>query len=220
MQKKKYTIIFIIAFACLLMGIIDAFLMPGYMIKSIAKITLFLTLAIGYFIISQDLSSLKSIFTPNKKGLFLSVAAGLSLLFLLLGSFFICKNLFDLQQFASTIRESAGVNKDNFLAVTVYICLINSFLEEFFFRGFAFLTLRKVSSRKTAYLVSATFFSLYHAAMMVGSSIVLVALSLLGLFIGGLIFNFINERYDNIYMSWIVHLCANVALNMIGYILM
>lgn len=220
MQKKKYTIIAIIAFACLSMGIIDAFLMPGYVIKSIAKITLFLTLAIGYFIANKDLQLLKSILTPSKKGFLISLCAGLALLTLLLGSFFACRNLFDLQQFASTIRESAGVNKDNFLAVTVYICLINSFLEEFFFRGFAFLTLKKVSNRKIAYLVSATFFSLYHAAMMVGSSIVLVVLSLLGLFVGGLIFNFINEKYDNIYMSWIVHLCANIALNMIGYILL
>ena len=220
MQKKKYTIIAIIAFACLSMGIVDAFLMPGYVIKSIAKITLFLTLAIGYFIANKDLPLLKSILTPSKKGFLISLCTGLALLTFLLGSFFACRNLLNLQQFASTIRESAGVNKDNFLSVTIYICLINSFLEEFFFRGFAFLTLKKVSNRKTAYIVSALFFSLYHAAMMVGSSIVLVALSLLGLFVGGLIFNFINERYDNIYMSWIVHLCANIALNMIGYILM
>ena len=220
MQKKKYTIIAIIAFACLSMGIVDAFLMPGYVIKSIAKITLFLTLAIGYFIANKDLQLLKSILTPSKKGFLISLCAGLALLTLLLGLFFACRNLLNLQQFASTIRESAGVNKDNFLSVTIYICLINSFLEEFFFRGFAFLTLKKVSNRKTAYIVSAMFFSLYHAAMMVGSSIVLIVLSLLGLFVGGLIFNFINEKYDNIYMSWIVHLCANIALNMIGYILM
>ena len=220
MQKKKYTIIAIIAFACLSMGIVDAFLMPGYVIKSIAKITLFLTLAIGYFIANKDLQLLKSILTPSKKGFLISLCVGLALLTLLLGSFFACRNLLNLQQFASMIRESAGVNKDNFLSVTIYICLINSFLEEFFFRGFAFLTLKKVSNRKTAYIVSAMFFSLYHAAMMVGNSIVLVVLSLLGLFVGGLIFNFINEKYDNIYMSWIVHLCANIALNMIGYILM
>ena len=64
------------------------------------------------------------------------------------------------------------------------------------------------------------FFALYHVAMMIGGSTIILMLSLIGLFGGGLIFNFINEKYNNIYMSWIVHVFANIALNTVGYILM
>ena len=220
MQKKKYVIISIITFACLAMGVIDAIIMPGYIIKSISKVVLFLSLALSYFALSKETNMLKRILKPNKRGLLISFGLGFSLLILMLGLFFICRNIFDFSHFATNIRDSAGVNKDNFLVVTIYICLINSFLEEFFFRGFAFLTLKNFTSRKTSYVVSAMFFALYHVAMMIGGSTIILMLSLIGLFGGGLIFNFINEKYNNIYMSWIVHVFANIALNTVGYILM
>lgn len=39
------------------------------------------------------------------------------------------------------------------------------------------------------------------------------------LFLGGLIFNYLNEKCKNIYPSWLVHMCANFATNTIGFIL-
>ena len=38
-------------------------------------------------------------------------------------------------------------------------------------------------------------------------------------FAGGCIFNFLNEKCGNIYPSWLVHLCANLAINTVGFIL-
>ena len=36
-----------------------------------------------------------------------------------------------------------GITAGNFLWVAIYISVMNSFLEEFFFRGFGFITLKK-----------------------------------------------------------------------------
>ena len=68
----------------------------------------------------------------------------------------------------SSLSENIGVKSSNFIFVAIYISFANSLLEEFFFRGFAFLKLKEVSSRKFAYIFSALAFSIYHLAMMIG----------------------------------------------------
>ena len=93
-------------------------------------------------------------------------------------------------------------------------------MEEFFFRGFAFLTLKGVSSRRFAYFFSSGIFSLYHIAMMIGWFSPLVFIIVItGLFVGGLLFDYLNEKTGTIYPSWLVHMFANFAINTIGFIL-
>ena len=57
--------------------------------------------------------------------------------------------------------------------------------------------------------------------MMLGwFSPVLFLLALTGLAAGGMIFNFLNEKAETIYCSWLVHMFANFAINTIGFLLM
>ena len=94
-------------------------------------------------------------------------------------------------------------------------------LEEFLFRGFVFVNLKKGTNRITAYAVSSAAFSLYHVAMMIGwFNIGLFLLVLVGLGVGGIIFNYLNEKHQSVYTSWFVHMFANFAINTIGFILM
>jgi hypothetical protein len=39
---------------------------------------------------------------------------------------------------------------------------------------------------------------------------------MIGLFVGGLIFDKLNEKNGNILSSWLVHMMANLAINTIG----
>jgi len=56
--------------------------------------------------------------------------------------------------------------------------------------------------------------------MMIGwFSPLIFLLALTGLFVGGLIFNFFNERFGNIYVSWLIHMFANFAINTVGFIM-
>jgi membrane protease YdiL (CAAX protease family) len=113
-----------------------------------------------------------------------------------------------------------GITADNFLYVSLYISLCNSFLEEFFFRGFGFMTLKKHTSQKIAYIFSSAVFAVYHIGMLFEMfNIGVLLLLMFGLIVGGCIFNFLNERNDNIYPSWFVHMFANFAINTVGFIL-
>jgi len=201
------------------MGIIDAVVKPQYMMKSIIKIFLFLICPIVYSIYDKELN-IKLLFKANKQGLIVAFLSGISIFIFILGGYFLIGSFFNLSNITLSLTKNIGVNKNNFLWIAIYISFINSLLEEFFFRGFSFFTLKDNTSRKFAYIFSSSVFAFYHIAMMIGwFDIVLFILLLSALFVGGLIFNYFNEKYENIYISWLIHMFANFAINSIGFIL-
>ena len=84
----------------------------------------------------------------------------------------------------------------------------------------AWMTLKKYTGRKFAYLFSSSVFAAYHVGMLIGMfRIGALLLLLLGLIAGGCIFNRLNELNDDIYPSWFVHMFANFAINTVGFLL-
>ncbi len=217
---KKKSIILIVLIGCLIMGFIDAVIRPDYLVKSFIKIMLFSIMPIIYSRYYKELN-LSSLFkVKSKREIIIALLAGLAVFLFILGAYLIIGRFFDFSNVTSSLSENIGVDKENFILVAIYISFVNSLLEEFFFRGFAFLKLKEVSTRKFAYIFSALAFALYHVAMMIGwFDISLFILTIGGLFIGGLIFNYFNEKYKNIYVSWLIHMFANFAINYIGFML-
>lgn len=221
MINKKTTLIisaFVVLF-CLIMAYVDGILMANYFAKSVIKLVMFLGFPVLYTCLDKNLQ-IKSLFRFDKKGTPLAVGLGIGVYIIILGGYLLLKNVFDFSKITDTLTNNIGVQKDNFILVSLYISFINSLLEEFFFRGFAFLTLKKVATRRFAYLFSALIFAAYHIAMMIGwFSFGVFAIVMVGLFAGGVIFNFLNEKSGTIYPSWLVHMFANFAINTIGFML-
>ncbi len=205
--------------ACAVMAFVDGIWQPGYWIKSAVKVGLFLALPALYALGNRE-CDLKSLFRPRKRGLLLALGAGLGVYALVLGAYLLLKDVFDFSALTGSVTASTGVDRENFLWVALYISFVNSALEEFFFRGFAYLSLRQVTGERFAFLFSAAAFSLYHTAMMIGwFSWYVFALALVGLFAGGCIFNRFDRTDGNIYLSWLIHMFANFATNTIGFLL-
>ena len=205
---------------CGIMALVDGLWQPGYAVKSAVKLAVFgvlpLALTKGFRLIS-----FKELFVFQKKGFFTALGLGLGIYALILGGYFLLRNVFDFSAIAGSLTENAGVTKDNFLYVSLYISFVNSLLEEFFFRGFLFRNLKEQTKPAMAYGISAVLFAAYHIAMMIGwFGFGLNALVLLGLTAGGLIFNRLNEKLGCIYGSWLTHMFANFAINTIGFILL
>lgn len=216
---KKIQIPFLVVIACIIMGIVDAVIQPGYAIKSAIKMVLFLLIPITYSLINKE-CNIKGLFKPDKKGLLFAFAIGIGVYVTVLGAYLIFRNVFDFSALTGSLTETTGVNKSNFLWVALYISFANSLLEEFFFRGFAFINLKKITTRKIAYVFSSLTFALYHIAMMIGwFGWPVVLISLVGLFAGGMIFNKFDEKSETVYLSWLIHMFANFATNTIGFIL-
>ena len=201
--------------------LIDAFVHPNYFMKIPIKIIFFLALPMLFFVRNKEaFADFKNLFVFRKKGILTALFLGLGVYAVILGGYFFTRNIIDYSNVTSSLTSGMGITAENFIYVSLYISLMNSFLEEFFFRGYGFITLKKYTSRKVAYLFSSSLFAGYHIGMLVemfhfGALLLL----LFGLIVGGCIFNYLNERNDNIYPSWFVHMFANFAINTVGFIL-
>jgi len=218
MSQKRWIILFVIV-GCLLMALVDGSSMD-YVSKALLKITTFLSIPLIYakWIGKIDL---KPFFRFEWKAVRLALSLGLILIALILTLYFVIGSWFDLSILYGILDRNFTAGTLAFLPIAFYIAFINSFLEEFFFRVFAYLSLKKVSSNKFASVFSALAFSLYHLFLMAGLFelwVYLTAICLLA--IAGVIFNRLDQRSETLYPSWILHACANWGLNLIALILL
>ena len=216
LNKKNLYITIFVVFSCMVMAYVDTILLPEYLIKSLIKATLFLIIPITYYFKCKELS-IKSLVSINKLSFLYSFLLGICVFVIILLAYSIANSLFDFSGITNSLQNGNGINASNFIFIAIYISFANSLLEEIFFRGFAFLSLKKVSNRFFAYVFSSLAFALYHVTMVISwASIPLVVLLVFSLFVSGIIFNAINERSKNIYSSWFVHMFANFSINTIG----
>ena len=220
-MNKKKTIMSLIALFSIAITLIDAFVHPNYFVKIPIKILFFLALPMLFFVKNKEaFKDFKKLFVFKKDGIRKACLLGVGVYVVIVAGFFLTRNVIDFSNVTSSLTEGMGITAKNFIFVSVYISLMNSFLEEFFFRGFGFITLKKYTTRKVAYAFSSTLFAIYHVGMLVGMfEFWALLLLLLGLIIGGCIFNYLNELNDNVYPSWFVHMFANFAINTVGFIL-
>lgn len=215
MKREAWFLCASVVICCAVMALVDGLWQPPYGVKSAVKVVLFLLipLLLGKYLDLSPFSCLR----PDKKAFLLGFGLGIGTVAVILGGFRILSPWLDLSAIPAALEENAGVTKDNFLYVSLYIALCNSLLEEFFFRGFTFLSLKKLTSSPFAFCFSAAAFAVYHAAIMKGwFSPFLFLLTLAALFGSGLFFNMLNFRRERIWASWLMHMGANLAINAIG----
>ncbi len=219
-KKSAYIIFALFAFS-LAVTFIDAFVHPAYFSKIPIKILFFLVLPALYFVLNKEaFGDFKALFRFKKKGLWMSVLLGVGIYALIVAGFFLTRNVFDYSKVAGSLTSGMGITKENYLYVAVYISFMNSFLEEFFFRGFGFIVMKKYTNRAFAYILSPVLFAVYHVGMTAPMfEPLLLALVLTGLVAGGFIFNYLNEKNENIYSSWFTHMFANFAMHTVGLVL-
>ncbi len=220
-KKLNHTTIFVIIISilcCILTSIIEIYLIPSYTFKSICKIVIFLVVPLIYCGLDKNISFKTYFLVKSKRQLILSLFLGVGVYIFLISMFFILKSFIDLYLISANLSTSLNVTKNNFIFVSLYISLCNSLLEEFFFRGFTFLSLRKTTKKSYAYIFSALLFALYHVAIMSSwFNFIMLVFLIFGLFISALLFNWLNDKNENIYTSWMVHIFANFAINTIGF---
>jgi len=220
-RNKSIYIIVSVLLLSLTVSFVDAFIKPDYFTKVFVKVIAFLAIPISYFIINKDeFSEFKKLFFPNKKDFKKTIFISLSVYLTIVFGYFIVRNFLDFSNVTTNLMGNMGIDLSNYLYVTLYISFLNSFLEEFFFRGYSFITLKKHTNKKFAYIFSSSLFAIYHIGMMLESFYLpTLILAIIALFIGGCIFSYLNEKTNNIYPSWIVHMFTNFGLNTVGLIL-
>ena len=169
-----------------------------------------------YFFISgngrfKDLLSLKG----GRKNIKISVITGLCVFAFIQAAFMLLRPFFDEAMIAGTL-ENNGITSGNFPLIFIYIILINAALEEIFFRGFIFLTVYSKGFKLYAHIYSCLLFAFYHVAILNNAvSLGLLIFLIFGLAAAGLIFNYFAMKCGSVAGSLIVHISANLSLNLI-----
>ena len=214
--KKSAVVVLLLSLAlCVCMGLVDAVLSPPYAVKSAIKLVLFGAIPVLYLVAAKSFEP-KKLFSLKGQHARLIVPLAVGIFAVIMVAFLALRSFIDFSSVTDSLTADAGVTRENFIFVALYIALINSFLEEFFFRGFCFFGLRPLGL-PAAYLISALLFSAYHVAFMDGwLSPVIFALSLFGMALGGGIFAFLNHKTQSLLPSYFVHMASNLATNLIG----
>ncbi len=218
MLKNKKTILgMVLALAAVsAVFVTEQIFKPAYAVKSLVKLVAFL----GSILIYQarthqklpDVVRLHKI--KNCRPLLLCMAIFFAAT---LAAFFVFRNFLDLQSIRQSLISKENLTKDNCLYVFLYIIVCNSFLEESFFRGFVS---GLFPDKRTGSAVSAVLFSLYHIGIFVTwFSLGIFLLCLASLVAAGLFLQWLVEKYGSILASYITHGSANIAINIIGALL-
>lgn len=199
------------------MLLVEQYLQPAYFIKSLIKLALTAALIGGACAIEGRGLAETLFWRPMKpaKGLFLLMAAMFA--GVLLG-FFLLRGQLDLGLIRERLMAKEGLTKGNCLFVFAYIIAVNSFLEEAFFRGFLGHAFPEKLQRPWGILFAALSFAVYHIGILdswmnAGMLLLMTA----GLAAVGAVLQIICDRFGSVRASWLVHACANLAINAIGF---
>ena len=207
--------------ACVLHAVMLQTRFNAYLYTSTFKVIIFILCPLLYCKVSKDVKfkDLLSLFSMggDKKNIRLAFIMGFGVFSFIVIVFTVLLPFLDSAAIIDALADN-GITPGNAFFVFIYIVVINAALEQFFFRGFAFMTLYKLDFKRYAHVYSSVLFSFYHIPILfhvVGPGILI--LCTVGLIFAGLIFNVLAVRFNSITGSLIVHISANLALNlMIG----
>lgn len=214
MNKKTFIIIYTLIFIGTLY-FIDSVLELDYFFKVLIKLSfIFFSIILGKFYkVNFDFLKFKTLKT-YKLGVWLSI---FTFLVIFLG-FFIVKNFIDLDALKSDFLIKYNLGGIKFFIASFYLVFINSFIEEYYFRGFIY---KNIDEKKFAHIFSSISFAIYHLSNFQNwfDNIFILIIPLAGLIIAGLLFNYLTSKSKDIYNSYIPHMFADLSIIIIGYFL-
>ncbi|MDF1618264.1 CPBP family intramembrane glutamic endopeptidase [Petrocella sp. FN5] len=213
-MKIKITIIAYTLFVMVFLYIIEQVLYTPYLIKTLIKLPLFLLLPMALY--KYDFK-IKWSMKLNKSDIPLISFWSVLVFLTIMVAFYFVRPLIGMDDIVADISGRMAVSKNEIVFVGIYTIVVNAFIEELFFRGFIFQGLVKAGWHRLAYIFSALVFALYHVSnFRTWFDLWVMALALLGLFIGGIIFAYFVDRTKSFLASWLIHMSADIAIVWIG----
>lgn len=145
----------------------------------------------------------------------LAMSAGLGILAIAIFCslyYFLGDLLLDKTMITRKIGEQFSVTATTVLLVAPITIFINSMLEEFFYRGFAFGQLVQ-RHRSLGYLLPATAFTVQHILFIYHwMSPLPLVMAVTGLFVFALVLQRVYEKTESIAAPWLIHVLGDVSM--------
>ncbi|MFD2640060.1 CPBP family intramembrane glutamic endopeptidase [Piscibacillus salipiscarius] len=221
-QRHITQVIVLTILSCLALFYVEQILELSYIMKTLAKILLFLIVPIVFIkvVLKERLFESLRLNQVDVKGLQYGVGLGLLSVIVILAAYVLLQDQINGETIILDLQNRLNITLETYIFVALYITFGNSLLEEFYFRGFIFLKFYQSGYHVLGYIFSSALFAIYHVAIFATwFNFELILLALAGLFVVGLIFNWLNTKSNNFLNSWILHICADIAVVSIGFYL-
>ncbi|SDN08362.1 CPBP family intramembrane glutamic endopeptidase [Tenuibacillus multivorans] len=223
MNRKHITnIIVLTVVSCLMLYVIEQVLLASYIVKTGSKIVLFLLIPLWYIkiVLKEPIWHSLRLNHIDKRRLAYGFSLGIVSMVIIILAYVILQDFIQAETIILDLRERLNITFETYIFIALYITFGNSLLEEFYFRGFIFLKFYQSDYKLLGYIFSSGLFAVYHVAIFATwFDIWLIGLALIGLFTVGIVFCWLNTKTNNFLNSWILHICADIAVVSIGFYL-
>lgn len=223
MQSGRKFFLFLLVLIILppmIIYIVHAHAAPGYWISSSYKLIFLSPLVIRRWI--RGVSWRRALTEGFNGGRFYrhwratgGITIGLSAIYLC--AYIMFRGYFDAGAVADQLAGTTGTSPETILWIGLFIIVINSVIEEYFWRGFLFRELNDLVPVWLAHLLTGIGFSLHHAVFYIhwfnGG---LIALATVGLFGFSVIMNIVFIRFRDLFSCWVIHAAVDVVQIYIG----
>lgn len=120
------------------------------------------------------------------------------------------------------VSEFGVTSPLSFIFMAVYISILHSFLEEYYWRWFVYRKLREFMGFTGALIISSVGFTIHHVVVIgfyapAEYAGILIPLAALSVFFAGTVWAYQYERSKSLWVVWVSHLLTDVALMVVGY---
>ncbi len=211
MMKSKWIILYSII-TILLLYVLGQVFELSYFYSLGAKLLVFLALPI---LLNRWVFKHKVPFKLTKHHLSRMVLISLLVVVVIIGAFLLLESFMDISTIKDDLSGRQKIDNAIYLFPIFYTIFANSFIEEFFFRGFIFTGLK--NRPFIAAVFSSLCFALYHMAIIATwFTLPLMLVTMAGLFLGGLIFSYFVHKTDSLFASYFIHMSADIGVVLVG----
>ena len=213
-QTSRRTLIAVSAVIAVLFALIELFFRPDFIGKTIWMTVLYMIPAFALHKCNEHILYSEFFQFPGKP-FWNAFAMGVGTFLLVRGANNLFPNFLSATYFPQRLHSHMGSYTDMALAVTIYLALADSFMTEFFFRGFTFFNLSHLADKQFSHLFCAVLYTLFSAIRTFGifSAPLWIGWTVLSFFVS-LLFTHLYLRTKTIYHSCMIHLGFNLAVYM------
>jgi hypothetical protein len=188
----------------------------GHLIALLSKVWLLLFPVFWLYFIDKTILKIQY---PRKEEFLIGAGLGLVMLCIMLTVYWLLGWQWVDTEYVRGRATQVGLNSFNiYLLGAVYWIFINSLLEEFVWRWFVYRQCETLVSSRLAVILSALFFTIHH---IIGLAAYfdwrITTLCSVGVLIAGAIWSWCYLSYRSIWIGYISHIFADIAIFLIGW---
>ena len=156
---------------------------------------------------------------PSKRGMLAACSTGGAIVVVIAAAYWLLGGWIadDLEAMRAKADEIGVGTPVRYLLLVLYLCTVNSLLEEYVWRWFVATHCELLMRRWLAVTTAGLLFTLHHIALDVWFDWRIVVLGSIGVFVGGTTWSWLYLRYRNIWAAYVSHVFADVIIFAIGW---